>query len=77
MKSWIPFSWHHLRQGLAVLEGLGKAFFYILNDEVSEGWWGLEPTAKKEYLRCLWCKKDDFTKAWGQDPWTERAALGL
>ena len=46
-------------------------------DEVLEWWWGPELRADKEFLRCPWCKKGDFIKVWGQDPWAGRAALGL
>ena len=44
------------------------------------GFWsdgGLEPMAKKEFLRHIWSKKGDFIKALEQDLWAERAALGL
>ena len=38
--------------------------------------WSSELVAKKEFLRHFWCKSG-FIKAWRQDPWVERAALGL
>ena len=41
------------------------------------GFWGdggLEPMAKEEFLRYLWCKKDNFIKAQGQNLWAGRAA---
>ena len=45
------------------------------------GFWrgggGLQPTAKKEFLRRSLVQKGDFTKARGQDPWAGRAARGL
>ena len=31
--------------------------------------------AKKEFLKKSLVQKGDFIKAWGQDPWAERAAL--
>ena len=39
------------------------------------GYWGgegLESTAKKEFLRRLWCKNGDFMRARGQGPWAEK-----
>lgn len=39
--------------------------------------WGSEQTVKKEFLMCLQCKKGGLIKAWGQDQWSEKAALGL
>ena len=47
----------------------------IHEDDVGLEWpcCGLEPMAKKEFLRLL-VQKGDFTKAQGQDPWAERAA---
>ena len=36
--------------------------------------WGSESMAKKEFLRCLWCKKVVLLKCGDrQDPWAERA----
>ena len=32
---------------------------------------------KKEFLKMSLVQKGDFSKAWGQDPWAGRAALGL
>ena len=40
------------------------------------GLWGPEMTAKKEFLKTSLVQKGDFIKAWGQDPWAGRAALG-
>ena len=37
----------------------------------------LELMAKKEFLKMSLVQKGDFIKAQGQDPWAERAALGL
>ena len=56
-------------------------FFLILgvgNDEVLgrwEGSWGLELTAKKEFLKTSLVQKGDFIKAQGQDLWAVRAVL--
>ena len=48
------------------------------DDEVLGWWWGLEPKAKKEFLKMSLAQKDDFMKVQGQDLcWAERAALGL
>ena len=33
--------------------------------------------AKKEFLKMSLVQKGNFIKAWGQDLWAERAALGL
>ena len=41
------------------------------------GSWSPELTAKKEFLKMSLVQKGDFIKAWGQDLWAERAALGL
>ena len=38
---------------------------------------GLEPTAKKEFLKTSLVQKGDFIKTWGQDLWAGRAALRL
>ena len=43
--------------------------------------WGddgsLELMAKKGFLKMSLVQKGDFIKVRGQDPWAERAALGL
>ena len=39
--------------------------------------WGPEPRAEKEFLKTPLVQNSDFIKAWGQDPWAEKAALGL
>ena len=45
------------------------------------GFWGdggcPEPMAKKEFLKTPLVQKGDFIKAHLQNPWAERAALGL
>ena len=41
------------------------------------GSWGLEPMAKKEFLKTSLVQKGDFMKAQGQDPWAGRTTLGL
>ena len=38
--------------------------------------WGPGLMAKKEFLKTSVVQKDDFIKAWGQDPWAGSAAWG-
>ena len=36
---------------------------------------GIQPTARKEFLKLSLVQKSDFIKAWRQDPWAGKAVL--
>ena len=38
---------------------------------------GFEADDQERILEMFLMQKDGFIKAWGQDPWAERAAMGL
>ena len=49
----------------------------ILSDGILEWWWGFRADGQERILETCFVQKGDFIKVWGQDPWAERAALGL
>ena len=52
-------------------------FCVIETDVVLECWWGSGSDGQKRIFEMSLVQKGDFIKAGGQDPWTERTALGL
>ena len=49
----------------------------VLDPDAVLEWQGARADGQERILEMSLVQKGDIIKAWGQDPWVERAALGL